>query len=803
MNNLRYALRQLVRAPGFTLVALLTLALGIGFSASSFSLANVFLLRDVPYPESERLVRVFRTSRQGLQLPHTPANMLAIRAAAQAFSGLAIFNGDSFALGEPGQPAELVGGVTATADFLEVLRVAPALGRGFAPGDDEPGRPLVALLTQRAWQRRYGSDPAVLGRTVRLNSLAFTIVGVLPASFDAPLVWGTVEFVVPRKLEPSFRTDRSRAWMNAVGRLKPGVSLAQAAAELAALGERLAQDFPRENGGDGLRVVALHDSNMDGVSRTLLWLMTALSLVMLLIACANLASLQVARAFGRVREHAIRAALGGSRPQLMGPLLLESLLLALGGGALGLLVASWANDIVGSYLIINNEAGFAIPLDARVVAFAASGALVSGLTFGLAPAWIASRAPAAEALKEGSRSATAGPTHQRLKRVLLVSEMTLALALVGVAATFGVGARAFRDRALGWRPEGLFVGQISLPFNRYPENARVREIHQAMLEQLRALPGVEHAALANTIPVYSVGRSVRLALEGRPVPESGREPLAESAAVTADYFATIGLPLRQGRTFPAQLQADDPRLAVVNESFARQCWPGENALGRRFRTVDSDRWLEVVGVVGDVRGPVRIEAPETRLQFYVPLVQAPTRFFNVALRGAVAPETLAPAVRRIVAGLDADLPVAQPGAVRAQIERNLSNINLVIANLGISAGLGLLIAGLGLFGVMSQLTAQRTRDIGVRMALGASARDILGMVLGEAVRLLALGIAAGVPAMWALNLFLGRTLPEMPLPGAWLMAANIAVLSAAMLLACWLPARRATLVNPVEALRAE
>ncbi len=803
MNDLRFALRQLLNAPGFTLVAILTLGLGIGLSAGSFSLTNAFLLRLLPYPESTRLVRIFRTSPQSASRPLTPADMLALREAATSFTSIAIFNGDSYTLGEPGQPAELVAGMTVTADFLDVLQVQPSLGRGFAPGEDQPGRPAVAVITQRAWARRYGHDPSVIGRTVRINREPFTIVGVLPEHFDAPLVWGAVEVLVPRFLQPTYRTDRRRAWMHAVARLKPGVALRQAEGELGTIAARLSRDFPNENRSDGLRAVSLHDSNTDGVSRGLIWLMTGLSLTMLLIACANLASLQVARALGRVREFALRAALGGSRRQLMMPLLIESLVLGLAGGVLGLLIASWSNAIIGRLLIINNEEGFAIPLDGRVLLFATVCAVASGLAFGLVPAWLAARAPAAEALKEGSRSATAGPAHQRLKRALIVGEMALALALVGVAASFGVGAKQFFRREVGWKIDGLFAGSLALPASRYADDAQTSAFHAALLERLAALPGAQHVALTTGLPLSAVGRTVRLGFDGLPPAERGREPAAQIAAVSPDYFATIGVPLQQGAFFRPNLKADDPPVAVINEALARQFPPGISPLGRRVRISENDPWLEIVGVVGDVKFPVRIDAPETRLQLYRPLLQAPNRFVTLAVRAATPPETLAAAVRRTVAALDADLPVAQPGAVRAQVERNLSNVNLVIANLAISAAMGLLIAGVGLFGVISQLTAQRTRDIGVRIALGAAYGDIMRLVFGEAARLLGLGVLLGVPGFYALNTFLHRTTTEMQLPGFWLLLANVAALCATMLLACWLPARRAAQVNPIEALRSE
>jgi predicted permease len=803
MNDLRFAFRQLAKSPGFTAAAVLTLALGIGFSASSFSVTNALLLRDLPYPDADRLVRIFRTSRQSLWLPHTPANLLDIREAVTSFSATAIFNPDNFSLGEPGQPAEQVSGMGATAEFFDLLHVRPALGRGFAPGDDQPDHPAVAVLSHRAWVLRYGSDPGVLGRTVRLNSQPYTIVGVLPAEFEAPLVWGPAEFIIPVTLAPDMRTRRTGAWMQCVARLKPGVSLGQARSELATIAARLAREYPKENGTDGLRAIALHDSNMVGTVRTLTWLMTGLSLAMLLIACANLAGLQVARAIGRSREYAVRAALGGSRRQLMLPLVIESLVLAVAGGGLGLLVAWWSNDILGRMLPIN---GLAIPLDGRVVGFALGVTLVSGLAFGLAPAWLASAASAAAALKEASRSSTPSPGQQRFKRALMVGQLALALTLVGVATSFGIGCRAFLRRAVGWQPDGLFAGYIVMPENRYADLATQREFHRALLTRLAALPGVEHAALGASLPVYALDimfRTGGLVAEGQPTPEPGREPTVETGLVSADFFATLRIPLRQGAFFPPDLKADDPPVAIVNQALADRFWPGENPIGRRVRFTAGGPWLQVVGVVGDIRMLILLSAPATRLQLYRPLVQVPSRYLAVAVRGAVPPETLTPAVRQAVAALDPDLAVSRAGPLRKLTDDYMAYLDPVILNLGISAGMGLLIAGVGLFGVISQLTAQRTRDIGVRIALGARRLDILRMVLGEGVRLLGIGIVVGVPAYLGLNLVVHRALPEMTLPGLWLLVANVTVLTGTMLLACYLPARRATKIDPIVALRAE
>lgn len=802
ITHLCLAYRALAKSKGFTAIAVLTLALGIGFSTSSFSMANAFLLRNVPYPDAHQLMRIFRTTPNTRNAAIPPGNILDVRAQAQSFSGLALYHNDAISFGEPGQPVQQLTGLVATADFFSVLGVKPALGRGFAAGEDTPNSSRVVVLTHRGWTRYWGQNPDIVGRTVRLNLQSFTVIGVLPESFNAPLVWGPTDVIVPRTIDASFSNERKNAWMQAVGRLKPGVSPQQAQAELDTIAAQLRQQYPVEVAKDGLRVVDLYLSNMDGVSRSLLWLMTGLSVTMLLIACANLASLQVARAFGRAREFAIRAALGGNQLQLMVPLFTESMLLALVGGVGGMFVGKWTNDIIGSLLIINGEAGFAVPIDTRVLLFALVASIFSGFAFGLAPAWLAARAPAGEALKEGARGSTAGRSHQRLKNALIVGELGLALALVGIAGSFAVASRSFLNRQTNWNMDGVFNGNIALPYEPYHDEVKSRTFQRALLAQLEAIPGVGQAALATGIPMYALSGPTPVVVEGQPEAERGREPMTEVSNVTAGFFNVLGIAVKQGTVFSASLTETDRRVVVINESFARRFWPGENPIGRRIR-LQSEHWLEVIGVVSDVGMKVRLDTPPTRLQAYRPLIQSPGRYFGILLRTQLEPDALTPLVRKAVSAVDADLPVTNTGSLRANFERGMANLHLVTVNLAISGGMGLLIAAIGVFGIISQLVAQRTRDIGVRIALGAQAHDVMGMILREGTRLLLIGVVFGIPVHFLLNIALGRAMPEMPLPGLWLLATNLAVLAAAMLSACWLPARRATQIDPIDALRAE
>lgn len=804
LTDLRLALRTLAKSPGFTAIAVLTLALGIGLSTAAFSLTNVLLFRALPYPDSGRLVRVFRTTPQSQNNSHAPGNAIDIRAALTSFSTVGLFSYDALSLAEPDQPAVQVNAVNFSANFFSLLGVTPAHGRLFAPDEDQPGKSAVVVLSHRLWTRRFAADPQIVGRTLRINGESVTVIGVLPTSFEAPLVWGPCDIVRPLTMEGTFPNDRTNTWMDVAGRLKPGVSLQQANSELRTIGARLAQDHPKELATDSLRAASLHDSNMDSVSRMILWMMPVLSTMVLVIACANLANLLLARSLGRSREFAIRSALGASRSQLMRPLLAESFVLAIAAGLVGILIAAWGASLLGRNLQVNGELGFAIPLDARVLAFAAVSALVSALAFGLAPAWLASRTSAADSLKDSARGSTAGRAHHRLKYTLVAAELAFTLILVGVAGAFALGARAFVARDLGWNPDNLYSGFLVTPWNRYHEDEKLRTFQRTLLERLAALPGVTHASISSGsgVPIYNYNGSDNATPEGQTF-APGKEPLVTSIPVSSDFFATMGIPVRSGTTFPSDLRADARPMVVVNEALARRFWPGQDAVGKRLRLKERDELAEIVAVVGDVQMAANLGAPATRLQVYRPLIKVPPRYQSIILRTSVPPESLAEPVRRTVASLDPDLPVAGGGSVREAIARSLDNINIIIANLGIFAGMGLLIAIVGLYGVIAHLTAQRTRDIGVRIALGAGYRSIVSMILRQSVLLFGLGMALGLPGYVAVQRLLGNTMPSMPFPGYWLAAVILAVLGLATFAASFLPAHRAARTDPLVALRAD
>lgn len=799
----RHAFRCLAKSPGYTVVAMLTLALGIAISTSSFSTTNAFLLRSLPYPESDDLVRIFRTTPQSQTANHSPGMILAMAETLSSVEGVTPYFYDLASISEPGQPPEQVGSIMAGAGILEALRLRPAIGAGFTAEHAKPGNDQVVILTDRMWRKRFGADPDVVGKTLRISGKQHTVVGVLPASFHAPLIWNNAEFVRPWALQPAYATMHSPTWLDCFARLKPGVQPSQLNSELATLASRMAAEFPDKHVGDGLRCVGFASSNMGGINTTLIWLMTGLAMAVLLIACANLASLQLARSFGRSREFAIRASLGAGRFQLMQPLLAESLLLSLGGGLLGLVMASWINEYMSAMLLIGTEPGFEFPIDGRVLAFTLGVSLLTGLVFGLVPAWLASRTPAANALKEGARGSTGGPAHSRIRLGLVVMEIALSLVLVAVAAGFAVASNGMLKRDLGWNPDQVFQAGVNRPYDRYPDAARQRECDRRILERVQNIPGVEKAAITSGLPLFSYFTTGTVLPEGMQESPQSPAPVAEVAFVSTDFFALLQVPLREGALFAANIAPDGPQQVVVSDNFAKRFWPGESAVGRRVKLDGGAGWAEVIGVVGTVRMAAGLGAPASPFQVYRSRVQTPNNFLFIAVRGGASPEVLATELRRIVYEIDPDLPLLFPATIETYVSQALSNLDVLVMNLAAYAVMALLISGIGIYGVISHVTEQRTRDIGVRMALGARQEDIARMILGQGLRLLLIGLVVGVLLTTLVLKLVATSMSGFELPGAWLQAVTVCVLAAVTMLACYLPARRASRVDPVIALRAE
>jgi predicted permease len=787
------------------MVAIIMLALGIAMSTSTFSITNSVLLSSLPFPDSERLVRVFRTAPESQSLMHSPANYLDIRAAATSFENIAAYYLQGGNVADPGQPPEQAYGLLVSANFLSTLGVQPFLGRGFAPDEDQPGKGNVVILTNSYWVKHFTGNPKVLGRTLRVGVDNLTVIGVLPPSFDKTVIWFEAAYVRPLTIWPSFPGLRNVKWYDIVGRIKPGVRMQSAQAELATIAARLTKDYPVDNALDKIRVTDLASSFVDGNDRKLYWFLTGMSLAVLLIACGNLASVQLARAFGRSQEFAIRLALGARRRDLMMPLLLESLLLALAGGILGLMLAYWANHLISHFFTGN----FKIPIDGKVLLFAALAALLTGLTFGLAPAWLASRVPTGDALKESSRGSTSSRLQQRFKFVLIVGQLAFALVLVSAALSFGVAVKSALKHEMGFKPGDLLMGGAGLPYEPYKPDEKKVTFLRTLREKLNQIPGVSEVAFSSDAPFFGYTGQHRIIVEGAEPVSPGREPLALTSPVDAKFLPVLGIPLEDGHYFQENIKAGDPAVIIINETMARQYWPGRSAIGKRVSLIESHDnankpvLCEIVGVVGDIRSPVSFNRPVSRLQIYRPLEQELGNYYTFVIKSGRPAKALVTPVRTVIAAIDPDILVQQVTGIQDSFEGALAGNNLMIITLGSFAFVGLLIAIIGLYGVIAQLTIQRRREIGIRIALGSDYAGVVRLILTQSGRLLLGGVVMGLAGAYSVSMLYRQTMPELQLPGAALQIGIAMLLCVVGLLACYFPARRAGRIDPVVALRAE
>jgi putative ABC transport system permease protein len=801
MHDLKFAFRQLLKNRGFTIIAVITLALGIGANTLMFGVLNSLLLHQPPYPETDSLVRVFRTGPTYRYAPHSPANFLDFQAQTKSFSELAAYGGTSVNLAEAGQPAVQLPGLRVSGNFFAALGVQPALGRFITAEDDRPGSAPVVVLSDPAWRQYFAADPTIVGRPVRLDGQSVTVLGVMPAGFDDRLVWGRVSVWCPLAFGNEDRQNRGGNFLSLIGRLRPGVTSAVALAEMQTIGAALAATYPETNAQTGINLVGFVRSTQDKTVRLLSLFAMGLAACVLLIACANLANLLFARNVLRHREHAIRAALGASRARLILQSLTESLLLALGGGGLGLLLTVWGNQILGTQLRLAGQDGIALALDWRVAGFAFGIAVLAAVGFGLVPALLASRTEVGDALKQGTRGSTSG-AHQRLRHALIVSGVALAVVLLSGAGFFIRGLDRFASRDHGWRTTSLLTASLSLPGVKYENDTAIAAFYDRLLARLMALPGVEQAALARSLPFHGFGWGQRFVVEGQPLPKPGTEPMRDVNGVTPGYFDAMGIGLVAGRVFAAT-DLNGPVRTIISESMATRLWPGGSALGKRIAHPVDHEWQEVIGVVRDVKFASNLESNGGAFQTYRLLAREPDNSISIVLRCTAPPGTLTEALRRTVAELDPELPVSGISPAVQVIEQNLSKYALTGWMLLGFALLGLLLAVVGIYGIIAGFVAQRTNEIGIRMALGAQMRDVLRLVLGQGLRLALLGCVIGLAGAWWVARLLQSIVPALP-PSEPLMAAGIALLLlATALLASWLPARRAARVDPMVALRSE
>lgn len=818
MTSLRIALRTLLKTPGFTIISLVTLALGIGVNTSMYTLVDVLLFRSAPFPEPDRLVAVFGTTaqaqRQGFSFAEieemraqaaTPGGTEGSAIASHAFESLTTFSGWNNTLAEPGQPAERLTSIDASADFFTTFRVQPLLGRAYTADEEVPGRNQVALLSHALWQSRFAGDPDIVGRTLRLNAEQVTVIGVMPASFAYPLFFGPIDLWRPITVPRHIVEDRSNRFFGAVGRLNPGATLEQATAELTPLAANWAKDYPHQGTDRGFNLMAMHQATMDGTGRLIVWLLLGLGGSVLLIACANLANLQLARATAGAKDLAIRAALGASRARLVRHQLTESMLLAVAGGAGGVLVASWVNTVLGQSIRIGDGASLSLPLDGPILFAAFLVSLLTGVLFGLLPAWFASRGNVVTTLKQQTRGSTSGSGQRFARHALIVIEVALALALLGVAGVMIRGFDALLKKDAGWDTERVLAANIHLPEqSTYKTEEQRRVVIEKLERRLAQIPGAEHTGICTTVPTFGYSKTLPIQVDGQTSDDPGKQPTAGYTMVASDYFATLGIPLREGALFPPDLRADSPPVIIIGETLARKFWPNESAIGRRIGDRQDDKvvWREVIGVVRDVQFPLNLANPGTMSQIYKPLVHEPWGYLHLVVRGPV-PASFKNEVRRAVTDIDPDVAVQDMYTIPESVDRFQHNTVVVNNTLGGFAILGLVLAAVGIYGVISNLVAQRTSEFGIRLALGAKPRDVFGLVLGTGIKLTLLGLVIGGVLAYVLNLLLGSSMPRIASSDPVTLIGVSGILFAVALFACWWPARRATKVDPLVALRAE
>ncbi|MCM3870129.1 MAG: ABC transporter permease, partial [Pyrinomonadaceae bacterium] len=584
IQDVRYGVRMLLKHKGFTAVAALTLALGIGANTAMFSVLNTFLFSSLPYPQPSQLVRVFRTSPHSQSWPHSNANFFDQREKNTVFEKMAAYNFVSRNLVEQGQMAERLLGLAGSADFFPLLGVAPARGRVFNPEEFEPGADNVIVLSDRFWTRRFGGDPNILGRTVQLDGKTVVIIGVMPPGFDHPILWGTVDIWQPLAFNAEQKTNRGTNYLSSFGRLKPGVSIEQAEQSMVALAANIGTENS-SNIGESLRLEPLQRSMSDDIGRRVMWFTFGLAGFVLLIACANLANLQLVRTASRSRELAVRAALGAGRLRLLRQSLTESIVVALIGGTLSLVLALWGVKFISNYLFTNLP-GANVSLDLKVFAFAFLCSLLTGVLFGTMPAWLASRADVNQALRENSRGSTAGRSQHRLRHTLIVGEVAFAMVLLAAAGLFLRGLQRFIKSDPGWRVDGLVTAQMSLRGEKYDKDPQRVAFLSELENRLQTIPGVQQAAIGSSQAVFGFNSSSSFLVEGQPEPQPDQYPEMFFEPVSDRYFDTLGVRLLQGRTFNSADLVDRPKVLIINNSTARHFWPNESPIGKRIRNPD-------------------------------------------------------------------------------------------------------------------------------------------------------------------------------------------------------------------------
>ncbi|HXD34163.1 MAG TPA: ABC transporter permease [Pyrinomonadaceae bacterium] len=798
-QDLRYGARMLTKKPLFSIVAVITLALGIGANTAIFSVVNAVLLRALPYHNSDRLVVLSTISPGGDLDGMSAAEREDYLAQMKSLEDGAGFQSQSVNVTGNDRP-DRIRGAFVSASFFQFFNLNPIVGRTLAPGEDRKGAEKLVVVNEKMWRERLGSDTNLSNKKLILNGEPYSVIGVIAESFKQPMD-PEVEAWMPLSSFPGFPANpaqRDARFMFVMGHLKPGVTLDQAAAEMRSIASQQAQAYPKENAGRGSRVEFFRELMIRDV-RPMLWLLFAAVAVILLIACANLANLLLARGLARQREIAVRAALGASRWRLIRQLLTETTLLSLCGGIGGLLLAHW-----GLYALLKIPQNFVqvaeAKLETRVLLFAIGVSLITGWLFGLVPALQLARPQLQSFLKEGGRGSGEGARWNRVRGGFVVAQVALSLLLLVNA---GLLIRSF-DKLLkvnvGFKPERLLSLEYRLPRNKYKEPAAQWNFHRQVIEKIKEVPGVESASLVRGLPFSGNGGTTAITLPDREAPPKGQEPEVMYNTAMPNYFETIGIPLLKGRTFGNEDQLNSPAVVIVNQFMAQRYWPNQDPLGKQIKFQDGSLGT-IVGVVGDAKHYWLEESQ--RSQVYGAYSQDPGIFATAVIRTTVEPMSLAEPVRQAVWKIDSDQPMWKIRTVEFLVNRSVADRKFLLALMGIFASLALVLTVIGLYGVISYLVNQRTQEIGIRMALGAQMGDILRMVLKQGMLLVLLGVGIGLAAAWLMTRLIARLLFQVSATDPVTFVGISVLLVVVALLACYLPARRATKVDPLVALHYE
>jgi putative ABC transport system permease protein len=806
LRDVRYAVRSVSKSPGFAVTAIVTLALGIGATTAIFSVCDAMLWKPVPLPQIESLVMVHQAvpgdPRDFNDV--TPADVADIRAQSNSFEGSAIYQqGLANIVTRGGQP-ERVDQSLVSANFFDILAVQPELGRGFRAGDDESGAAHLVVFSDGFWRRRFGADPTIVGRTIRLDDRDTTVIGVMPRSVNFPM---PTEVWTPLALTLEQRHSRANQSLNVIARLKPGRTLPQASAEIDGIAQRLAAEYPDTNKNRRFLVRSTLEFLIGAENKQYTMLLFWSVMFVLLIACANVANLQYARATGRAREIALRTALGAARWRLMGQVVMECVVLSVGGAIAGIAVAKWGVDMIhagmppriGKYILGWDD----MHLDMRTLGFMLGAAVLAGIIAGVAPAWQCSRPNLTESLREGGRGSSSGRARRRLRNVLVGAEIALAVVLLVGASLMVRGFQALVNGAANLEPASLLSLRLALTETKYKEDSQMLGFYDDVLRRINALPGVKSAVTVTALPYsgHSSGRS--FTIEGRPV-ERGDQPSCQVQNVSSKYFEALRVPLRRGRLLGASDGPDTLRAGVISERLASRWWPHESPIGKRIKFGASDskqQWITIVGIVGDTTHDVFDRNPRSVL--YVPMSQYPRLWMDLAVRTAVDPLQLAPAVTAAIRAVDPEQPISNMATLETWMHEQAVGLNYMAVLMGIFGVLALTLSSVGVYGVMAYVVSEQTPEIGIRMALGAARSSVLAMVFRRGMITTLAGLAVGMAmAAGFAHLIASMIYGVSERDPITFVGIPIALLAAAAL-AIYIPARRAMKIDPIVALRYE